>query len=131
MKTIKKVLVIDDEDDLRKLIQTCLELTAGWRVTTASSGQEGLAKAQTDPPDIILIDVMMPGMDGLTLLQHLRADASTQQIPVILLTAKGRSSTPDPFAQWNIQGTIRKPFKPLTLAEQITSVLSQSSDFTP
>lgn len=121
----KKVLVIDDEADLRKLIQTCLELLGGWQVLTASSGQEGLAKAQTQQTDVILLDVMMPEMDGLATLQQLRANSSTRHIPVILLTAKERSIQQSQFASLDVRGTIGKPFNPLKLADQITAALSK------
>jgi CheY-like chemotaxis protein len=120
---IKKILVIDDEDDLRKLIQTYLELIAGWQVSTARSGREGLTKAEIDQPDMILLDLMMPEMNGLTTLQHLRANSSIRHIPVILLTARGRSATINQFSQWDIQGTISKPFKPLNLVDQIVAAL--------
>lgn len=122
---VKKVLVIDDEADLRKLIQTCLELIGGWQVSTAGSGQEGLAKAQAQQTDVILLDVMMPEMDGLTTLQKLRANAETQHVPVILLTAKERSIQQSQFAKLGICGTIGKPFNPLKLADQITAALNK------
>lgn len=123
--TVKKALVIDDEADLRKLIQTCLELTGGWQVVTASSGKEGLAKAQTQQIDVILLDVMMPEMDGHATLQKLRAHSATQHIPVILLTAKERSMQQSQFAELGVRGTIGKPFNPLKLADQITAALNK------
>lgn len=121
--TIKQILVIDDEDDIRKLTQTCLEIMGGWQVLTASSGSEGLAKAQTEQPDVILLDVMMPDMDGQTTFQQLQANPATRNIPVILLTARGRSTSETLFAELGVKGVINKPFNPLKLADQVAAAL--------
>ncbi|BAY23876.1 response regulator receiver protein [Calothrix sp. NIES-2100] len=72
--TSKQILVIDDEDDIRQLIQTCLEIMGGWKVLTATSGNQGLLLAQSSQPDAILLDVMMPDMDGLTTFEKLQAN---------------------------------------------------------
>jgi CheY-like chemotaxis protein len=86
--TARRVLLVDDEDDIREVAQVSLEMTAGWEVLTAGSGNEGLATAAAEQPDAILLDMMMPDMDGPTTFQSLRANQSTQHIPVVLLTAK-------------------------------------------
>lgn len=88
----RRILVIDDEDGIREIIQICLEAVAGWQVFTAASGSEGLINAQSTLPDAILLDVMMPDMDGPTTFRQLRANAVTQDIPTILLTAKAKIS---------------------------------------
>lgn len=121
--TIKRILVIDDEDDIRKLTQTCLEIMGGWQVLTASSGSEGLAKAQTEQPDVILLDFMMPDMDGQTTFQQLQSNPATRNIPVILLTARGRSTNETLFAELDVKGVINKPFNPLKLADQVAAAL--------
>lgn len=123
--TIDKIVVIDDEEDIRSLIQTCLELVGGWQVSTACCGAEGLAKAEAEQPDAILLDMMMPEMDGLTTLRQLRSNPLTKHIAVILLTAKGRSIESSQLAQLNVQGIISKPFKPLELANQIKALLAK------
>ena len=120
----KQILVIDDEDDIRKLTQTCLEMMGGWQVLTANSGSEGLAKAEANQPDAILLDVMMPDMDGATTLKRLQANPVTKHIPVILLTAKGRSTDKSLVKKLGIKGVISKPFNPLKLAEQVAEALS-------
>ncbi|MBE9012842.1 response regulator [Pseudanabaenaceae cyanobacterium LEGE 13415] len=125
---IKRILVIDDDDDIRNLVQTCLELIGGWQVLSADSGQAGLLKAKTDRPGAILLDVMMPGMDGLTTLQQLRADATTQNIPVILLTAKGQSLQQSQLIELNVQGRINKPFNARDLVKQVMLLLSEDSE---
>ena len=126
MKALQ-ILVIDDEEDIRKLTQTCLEIMGGWQVLSACSGSEGLAKAQVDQPDAILLDVMMPDMDGLTTFQKLQANPATRHIPVILLTARGRSADPSLFAELGVTGVINKPFNPLKLANQVAEALGRSA----
>lgn len=120
---VKKILVIDDEDDIRKLTQTCLEIMGGWQVLAACSGSEGLAKAQAEQPDAILLDVMMPDMDGLTTFQKLQANPATKHIPVILLTARGRYADQNQLAELGMSGVINKPFNPLKLADQVIEAL--------
>lgn len=122
--TIKQLLIIDDDRDILKLTQTCLEIMGGWQVLTAESGTQGVFKAQAHQPDVILLDVMMPEIDGLATLEMLRSHPATQGIPVILLTAMGYSTDEPRFKQLGIKGEIRKPFRPLKLAEQVTEVLA-------
>jgi len=122
--TIKQILVIDDEDDIRKLTQTCLEIMGGWKVLTASSGSEGIAVAQTAKPDAILLDVMMPDMDGTSTFQQLQANPVTRNIPVILLTARGRFSDQKLYTELGVKGVINKPFNPLKLAAQLAAALN-------
>ena len=123
--TAKRILVIDDEEDIRKLTQTCLEIMGGWEVLTACSGAEGMAKAQANQPGAILLDVMMPDMDGITTFQKLQASPATKHIPVILLTARGRATDQGLFTGLSITGVINKPFNPLKLADQVAAALSQ------
>lgn len=119
----KRLLVIDDEHPLRRVIQLTLKMTAGWEVLTASSGQEGIETAATEQPDAIILDVMMPEMDGLTTLTYLRANQLTQDIPIILLTAKVQVAEQQPFMQSGVAAVIVKPFDPTTLASQIAQIL--------
>ena len=122
MKT-KRVLVIDDEPDVRAIVQGCLEDIAGWDVITAASGQEGLEKALTDKPDAIVLDVMMPGMDGITFLKELRTQPEGKSIPTVLLTAKVNFNHSEIFSELNIEGVVSKPFDPFMLTEQIADFL--------
>ncbi|WP_373528707.1 response regulator [Nostoc sp.] len=122
--TSKQILVIDDEDDIRQLIQTCLEIMGGWKVLTATSGNQGLLLAQSSQPDAILLDVMMPDMDGLTTFEKLQANQITKHIPVILLTARGRTNNERLFNEIDVKGIISKPFNPQKLAVQVAAALS-------
>src|SRR4028119_887984 len=122
----KRILVIDDEDGIREIIQICLEAAAGWEVVTAASGSEGLADAQTTQPDAILLDVMMPDMDGPTTFRLLQANAKTRHIPTILLTAKAKISEHQQFIDLGVTGVITKPFKAQELVDQIKEILNWS-----
>lgn len=123
----KCVLVIDDEQHLCTIIQVCLENLASWAVLTANSGHEGLGRAEAEIPDAILLDVMMPDIDGLALFEQLQANPTTQAIPVIFLTAKVQPSDQARFSELGIAGVIAKPFDPLKLADQVAEILGWQS----
>ncbi|BAZ12091.1 two-component response regulator [Calothrix sp. NIES-4071] len=119
----KRILIIDDEDDIREVAQLTLEAVGGFEVFTAESGSEGLVKAQAEQPDAILLDVMMPEMDGITTFKNLQANPVTSNIPVILLTAKVQASDQRRFAELGITGMVAKPFDPMTLTEKVAEAL--------
>ena len=119
----KRVLVIDDDDGVREIVQLSLETAAGWNVLTAASGQSGIEIAIAQQPDLILLDVMMPGEDGVVTYQKLQSNAVTQSIPTILLTAKAQTSERNAFMELGITGVITKPFQARTLAEDIKVLL--------
>ncbi len=121
--TTRCILVIDDEADIREIAKASLQITKNWHVLTAASGTEGLSIAQTQQPDAILLDVMMPEVDGLKTLQLLKNDPTTQQIPVILLTATVKVATQREYAQLGARAVLIKPFDPGILATQIESAL--------
>ncbi len=118
-----RILIIDDEDDIREVAALSLETVAGWDVAVASSGAQGLARAAEYRPDAILLDVMMPGMDGPTTFRALRQNPATSRIPVLLLTAKVQSNDQRRFADLGVEAILFKPFDPLTLSSQIAGVL--------
>jgi CheY-like chemotaxis protein len=118
-----RILIIDDEDDIREVAALSLETVAGWEVAVASSGAQGLARAAEYNPDAILLDVMMPGMDGPTTFRALRKNPATSQIPVLLLTAKVQSNDQRRFADLGVEAILFKPFDPLTLSTQIAGAL--------
>ncbi len=117
------VLVIDDEYRLREVVRMTLEIAMGWRTLGAASGPAGLELARSQHPDAILLDLMMPGMDGFTTLRHLQADATTATIPVVLLTAKDSVSYGRDLAGTQVAACIPKPFNALGLAQQIADRL--------
>ena len=122
----RQILVVDDDDGVREIIQLSLEMAAGWGVLTAMSGQEGIAIAKSQQPDLILLDVMMPDEDGITVFQQLQADPLTQPIPTILLTAKAQLSERRAFMQMGVNGVIIKPFQVRGLVHQINQIMSWS-----
>jgi CheY-like chemotaxis protein len=119
----RTLLLIDDDDDIREIAQLSLELGSGWTVLTAASGLEGIDVARDKQPDAILLDVMMPVLDGPATLAKLREDDRTKDIPVVFLTAKARPAERDRLAGLDVSGVLAKPFDPMTLAGQLQTVL--------
>jgi CheY-like chemotaxis protein len=122
----RKILIIDDEDDIREVARLSLESVAGWDVIVANSGAQGVARAAEQHPDAILLDVMMPGMDGPTTFKQLRSNPDTARIPVLLLTAKVQGTDQRRFADLGVEAILFKPFDPLTLSSQIAGALGWS-----
>jgi CheY-like chemotaxis protein len=120
---MRRVLIIDDEDDIREVAGLSLEATTDWSILTASSGREGIKVAAAEKPDAILMDVMMPEMDGPTTFKQLQLNPETAGIPVVLLTAKVQGVDQRRFAGLGVAAILFKPFDPLTLAAQISEVL--------
>ena len=118
----RTVLVVDDEPDIRLLVELALSHVAGWRVLLASSGAAALEVAAAERPEAVVLDVMMPGMDGPETARRLAADPRSADIPVVMLTADVAPSRVAP-AHPGVRGALRKPFDPLTLAHQIEEVL--------
>ncbi|MDZ7961051.1 MAG: response regulator [Aulosira sp. DedQUE10] len=119
----KRILVIDDEKNLCTVIKACLENIGRWQVLVAQSGTEGLAVAKSEHPDAILLDVIMPDMDGMSIFHSLQDNLTTHEIPVILLTAKVLKVDLNEFSQLAIAGVISKPFDPLRLSEIVAKTL--------
>ena len=123
MSEPRRILVIDDDHGIREVAQASLELVGGHTVTTVGSGQEGLDAVRRDPPDAVLLDVMMPGMDGPTTFTLLQDDPRTRDVPVVLLTAKVQQSDRSRFAELGVAGVVAKPFDPLTLSDRVADIL--------
>ena len=119
----RRVLLVDDEELIREVAEVALAKVGGWEVLTASSGEEGLGKAVAERPDAILLDLMMPGLDGLGTLARLQADPATASIPVVFLTAKVRQSEQQRWIDLGAAGVLVKPFDPMLLAYQVAEVL--------
>lgn len=118
-----RILVIDDDEAIREVAQLTLEVLGGWQVSTAGGGADGVQTAVAERPDVILLDVMMPDVDGPSTLARLRALTATKDIPVIFLTAKIRAADHERFLGLGAQGVITKPFDPTSLSDQIFSLL--------
>jgi len=122
---LKKLLIIDDEPSIREILSIALE--DDWNVLLAESGTLGLEIAARERPDLILLDRMMPGLDGLSTLKALRADSETNQIPVIFLTAKVQVSDMKDYENENILGVLSKPFDPMTISDVLTELVRGAS----
>jgi CheY-like chemotaxis protein len=119
----RRILIVDDEDDIREVAQMSLEMVAGWEVIPARSGDEGVRLAAEHRPDAILLDVMMPGMDGPATAALLRNRPETAAIPVVLLTAKVQPADRRRLEALGVAGVLAKPFDPMELANQVSAVL--------
>lgn len=119
----RRILVVDDEDDIREVAQLSLEMMAGWEVLPAHSGAEGLRMAEEERPDAILLDVMMPGMDGPATFRALRSNPATAQIPVILLTARAAGAERGTLLELGVDGVLTKPFDPTELHLEVARTL--------
>jgi two-component system OmpR family response regulator len=125
---MSKILHIEDEPDIQVVARIALEDVGGFTVATASSGREGLALAESFAPDLILLDVMMPGMDGPATLGALRERPATASIPIIFMTAKVQSHEIDRYKALGALGVINKPFDPMTLAEEVIAIWAPERD---
>ncbi|PHJ57638.1 response regulator receiver protein [Nostoc linckia z18] len=121
--TNRCILVIDDEPDLCSIVKFTLERLKSWKILTAESAQAGLMQAETQHPDVILLDLSLYGEDRLTMLQSLKTNPTTQSIPVILFTATDPSDDSLGFDPSEFAGVILKPFNVLQLGEQIIEQL--------
>ncbi len=119
-----RILIIDDDDDVRTITRLSLGMVGGFEVVEAKDGPEGVEKALRQPPDLILLDVMMPSMDGPQTLAALRSHASTADIPVVFLTAKVMRSEVDLLTRLGATGVLSKPFDPMTLAADVLNLRS-------
>ena len=124
----QRLLVVDDEAAIREIAQMSLEVVGSYDVRTAESGSDCLSKASAEAPDAILLDVMMPGIDGPTTVARLRDAPQTRDIPVIMLTAKVQASDRERFTTLpGVVGVIAKPFDPMHLPGEVASLLGWDS----
>jgi CheY-like chemotaxis protein len=121
-----KVLIVDDEPDIRRIARLGLSRVGKMDVVEASNGAEGLLRAKEERPDAVLLDVMMPTMDGPTTLARLREDPATAGIPVVFLTAKAIAAEVDRLKSLGAAGVLTKPFDPMSLARDLRAALGLS-----
>ncbi|MCC6484056.1 MAG: response regulator [Armatimonadetes bacterium] len=123
----KKILAVDDEKHIVRLVQVNLE-RQGYDVVTANDGREALEKVASENPDLVVLDVMMPYMDGFEVLQNLRRNPNTRDIPVIMLTAKAQDA--DVFRGWQsgVDCYLTKPFNPIELISFVKRIFKSMDD---
>lgn len=122
-----KVLVCDDERHIVRLIQVNLE-RQGYNVVTAYDGKEGLEKVRSEKPDLMVLDVMMPYMDGFEVLKTLRRDAATESLPVIMLTAKAQDKDVFEGYHYGADMYLTKPFNPMELVSFVNRIAQSKDD---
>ena len=118
-----KVLIIDDEEDVRRIAYLSLVHVGHFLVVEASSGEEGLVKARSEQPDAILLDTMMPVIDGPATLAKLREDAATRHIPVVFVTASAMPAEVERLRNFGVKGVLTKPFNAMTLAYDLEAMI--------
>lgn len=118
-----RILYVDDETDIREVAQLSLELDPEFEVRTCGTGAEAIEQATAWRPDLILLDVMMPGMDGPTVFAHLKAQPATAAIPVVFITARTQASEVSGFQELGARGVLAKPFDPMSLALRVRDFL--------
>jgi CheY-like chemotaxis protein len=119
----KRILVVDDEPDIREVATVSLEAIGGYEVIAESSGAEALETAAEEQPDAILLDVMMPGLDGPSTYARLQEAEATREIPVILLTAKAGAADRAGLEKLGVAAVLSKPFDPMALAGEVAAAL--------
>jgi CheY-like chemotaxis protein len=123
MSMIRKVLMVDDEPHIRRIGELSLRGVGKWQVVLAGSGKEAVELARRERPDVILLDVMMPGMDGPATLAELRDSGETAAIPVIFLTAKAQRHEVERYRMLGAAGVLTKPFDPMTLPDEVRTII--------
>jgi len=122
--TIRKVLIVDDDDDIRHVVELALRKFGGYEVMQASSGEEALERVRKEQPDVVLLDVTMPGIDGPSTLARLRGDAVSLKCPVIFLTARTQRRDVERLLELGAAGMITKPFDVMTLADEVRRIVA-------
>lgn len=120
-----KILIADDEPSLRLLVKATLSANKTYELIEASDGNEALSKAKTEKPDLILLDVMMPGLSGFEVCESLKNDKATKDIIIIMLTAKGQQSDRDWAISVGTDYFLTKPFSPIELFNLIEKILTE------
>lgn len=120
--SLERILYAEDEPDIQAVAKLALELVGGFKVLICKSGTETLERVSGFAPDLILLDVMMPGMDGPSTLRRLRENPATAAIPVVFLTAKVQAAEVLQYQEMGALDAIAKPFDPMTLAADVRSI---------
>lgn len=123
---LERILLVEDDTDIQVVGKLALEAVGGFTVNVCSSGQEALTEVGAFAPDLILLDVMMPGMDGPTTLARMQADPATQKIPVIFMTAKVQPAEVQSYQLMGALNVIAKPFDPMTLAQTVQKMWNEA-----
>ncbi len=119
---LASLLYVDDDDDIREIVEMSLGLDGSLKVSSSPGGEHALAVMRSERPDLVMLDVMMPGMDGPAILERMRADPDLAHIPVIFMTAKTNPQEVAKFRGLSAIGVLAKPFDPMTLGSQVKAL---------
>lgn len=121
----ERILIVDDEEDVLELIRYNLDKN-GYKIVTATSGEEAITEARSKTPDLIILDLMLPGIDGLEVCRKLKSDVKTERIPIIMLTAKGEESDIVTGLELGADDYVTKPFSPKVLIARLRRILHRT-----
>ena len=121
-RPLNTLLYVDDDADIREIVEMSLGLDGTMRVSSSAGGEHALEAMRSSPPDLVVLDVMMPGMDGPAILRRMRADPQLKHIPVIFMTAKANPQEVARFRDLSAIGVIAKPFDPMALGTQVRTL---------
>lgn len=128
MKELKKILYAEDEPDVQTVVELTVQTMSNYTIKICDNGKKLLECVQDYEPDLILLDVMMPEMDGPTTFKNLQENSQTKDIPVVFMTAKAQVHEIETFKQTGILGIITKPFDPISLCNEIEKIWNGSND---
>jgi len=127
-KQLQTIMLVEDEPDILEVARLALEATGPFTIHPCNSGQKAIDTAPVVKPDLIILDMMMPGMDGLTTLALLRQNVELKSIPVIFMTAKAQTNEMKHYIERGAIGAISKPFDPMHLAEEVRQIWNKEHD---
>jgi CheY-like chemotaxis protein len=125
--SLNRILLVEDEPHLQMVTRVTLERVGGFQVSACASGQEAIKEARRFHPDLILLDVMMPGMDGVTTLRLLRSAPETADIAVVFMTARAQKTEVEAYIELGALGVVTKPFDPMTLPALLREIWEKPS----
>ncbi|MBY0550810.1 MAG: response regulator [Candidatus Obscuribacterales bacterium] len=123
-KKVERVLMVDDDDNIRLIAEMSLEGLTDWQLSTACCGNEALAQIEQHHPDLVLLDMMMPDMDGIAVFKEIKARFGSDAPRVIFMTAKVQTQEIDQYISMGVAGVIMKPFDPMCLPDNINQILA-------
>lgn len=127
MPALQRILMVEDDPDIQIVVRMALEAVGGYTVEVCSGGQQALDAIEGFAPDMVLLDVMMPDMDGPTVLHHLRARPASREIPIVFMTAKVQAHEISSYREMGALDVISKPFNPMTLSAKLASIWDMKS----
>lgn len=126
LKDLNHIFCVDDEDDILEVVKLSLEAIGGFTVSTCSGSQNCISAIENAQPNLVILDVMMPNMDGPTTLGLIKKNDKINKIPVIFMTAKVQQSEIDEYLSMGVVGVVSKPFDPMTLPDEIRAIWNKS-----